>query len=203
VALTVFALLRRFRPAPESRAALQAHREDLARKAAESSDGLPADELRIPATITRMMLPVAGLISVYFLLRGHNAPGGGFVGGLVMATAIIVQYMTSGVLWVEGRMRIHPQAWLALGLLGAGLAGVSAWAAGAPFLTSLEWHGSLPLLGELHLSTVLLFDLGIYMVVVGATVLMLIAIAHQSLRRPRRSLAPDDAANIVPPRELA
>ena len=197
VALTVYALLRRFRPAPESRAALGAQREERARESLESSDGLPADYQRIPATIARVMLPLAGLVSVYFLLRGHNAPGGGFVGGLVMATAIIVQYMTSGVLWVESRLRIHPQSWIAFGLLGAGGAGVAAWFATAPFLTSLEWHPELPLIGPLHLSTVLLFDLGVYMVVVGATVLMLVAIAHQSLRRPRRTLPPEATAATV------
>ena len=199
VALTVYALLRRFRPAPESRAALRTRQEERAREALETGDGLPADHLRIPATITRVLLPMAGLVSIYFLLRGHDAPGGGFVGGLVMATAIIVQYMTSGVLWVESRMRIHPQAWIAFGLLGAGGAGVAAWSAAAPFLTSLEWHPVLPLIGPLHLSTVLLFDLGVYSVVVGATVLMLVAIAHQSLRRPRRSLSVDESATATEP----
>jgi multicomponent K+:H+ antiporter subunit A len=143
-----------------------------------------------------MLLPVAGIISVYFLLRGHNAPGGGFVAGLVMATGIIVQYLTSGVLWVESRLRIHPQYWLALGLIAAGIAGCCAWLFAAQFLTSIEWHGTLPLLGTVHLSSVLLFDVGVYMVVVGATVLILIAIAHQSLRRPRRSLSADEQEDI-------
>jgi multicomponent K+:H+ antiporter subunit A len=188
VALTVYALLRRFRPAPESRAIPRAQREDAARAALESGEGLPTGVMRLPATITRMLLPMAGLVSLYFLLRGHNAPGGGFVGGLVMATGIIVQYMTSGVLWVESHLRIHPQNWLGLGLVGAGGAGMLAWTHGAPFLSSIEWEGHLPLLGEMHLSSVLIFDLGVFMVVVGATILMLVAIAHQSLRQPRRTL---------------
>jgi multicomponent K+:H+ antiporter subunit A len=195
VALTVYALLRRFRPAPESRASLREHREETARAALETGDGLPEGYLRIPATIGRVLLPIAGLVSVYFLLRGHNAPGGGFVGGLVMATAILVQYMTSGVLWVESRLRIHPQTWMALGLLGAGGAGLLAWFAGAPFLTSIEWHPALPLVGAVHLSSVLLFDLGVFMVVVGATVLMLVAIAHQSLRRSRRATSQVELAS--------
>jgi multicomponent K+:H+ antiporter subunit A len=197
VALTVFALLRRFRPAPESRGIPRAQREDAAREALTSGDGLPSDYLRIPATIGRMLLPVAGIVSVYFLLRGHDAPGGGFVGGLVMATAIIVQYMTSGVLWVESRLRVQPQYWIAFGLLAAGIAGITAWLHGAQFLTSIEWDGTLPLLGALHVSSVLLFDVGVYMVVVGATVLMLIAIAHQSLRRPRRALPADLQLQMV------
>jgi multicomponent K+:H+ antiporter subunit A len=108
-----------------------------------------------------------------------------------------VQYMTSGVLWVESRLRIHPQTWTALGLLSAGIAGLVAWFAGAPFLTSIEWHPVLPLVGALHLSTVLLFDVGVFMVVVGATVLMLVAIAHQSLRRPRRALTPAEATALA------
>jgi multicomponent K+:H+ antiporter subunit A len=196
VALTVYALLRRFRPAPESSEMPRAQREDAAREALSSGAGLPAGYLQIPAAIGRMLLPVAGIISVYFLLRGHNAPGGGFVGGLVMATGIIVQYLTSGVLWVESRLRIHPQYWLALGLVAAGIAGCCAWLFAAQFLTSIEWHGTLPLLGTVHLSSVLLFDVGVYMVVVGATVLILIAIAHQSLRRPRRSLSADEQEDI-------
>ena len=113
-----------------------------------------------------------------------------------MATGILVQYMTSGVLWVESRLRVHPQYWVAVGLLAAGVAGISAWFFAEPFLTSIEWDGTLPLLGTLHLSSVLLFDVGVYMVVVGATVLMLIAIAHQSLRRPRKALSADEQEEI-------
>jgi multicomponent K+:H+ antiporter subunit A len=196
VALTIYALLRRFRPAPETRGIPRAQREDAAREALTTEEGLPTSYLRIPATIGRMLLPVAGVISVYFLLRGHNAPGGGFVGGLVMATGIIVQYMTSGVLWVESRLRIHPQYWVAIGLLSAAAAGILAWFFAAQFLTSIEWHGTLPLVGTLHLSSVLLFDIGVYMVVVGATVLILIAIAHQSLRRSRKPLSADEQVEI-------
>ena len=69
-----------------------------------------------------------------------------------------------------------------------------AWFGARPFLTSMEWHSMLPLVGEVHLSSVLLFDLGVFMVVVGGTVLMLVAIAHQSLRRPRKTLPADDSA---------
>jgi len=196
VALTVYALLRRFRPAAESRELPRAQREDEARAALASGEGLPGGYLLIPAVVGRMLMPVAGIVSVYFLLRGHNAPGGGFVGGLVMATGIIVQYMTSGVLWVESRLRVHPHYWIALGLIAAGVAGVAAWFVAAPFLTSVEWDLTLPVLGSLHLSTVLLFDLGVYMVVVGATVLMLIAIAHQSLRQSRKSLSADERDEI-------
>jgi multicomponent K+:H+ antiporter subunit A len=126
------------------------------------------------------------LVSLFFLLRGHNAPGGGFVGGLILATALLLQYIVGGTVWVEAQLRIHPLSWIAFGVLSAAAAGIGAWLTDAPFLTSLAWHGELPLLGELHLSSVLLFDLGVYMLVVGATMLMLIAIAHQSLRAHHR-----------------
>ena len=58
--------------------------------------------------LARLLLPLALMISMYFLMRGHNAPGGGFVGGLVFATAIILQYIVSGVYWIELRLRILP-----------------------------------------------------------------------------------------------
>jgi multicomponent K+:H+ antiporter subunit A len=102
-----------------------------------------------------------------------------------MATAIIVQYMISGTIWVEARLRIHPQVWIALGLLAAVATGFGAWLASRSFLTALAADLHLPLIGEVHVSSVLLFDLGVYMLVVGATALMLVALAHQSLRSPR------------------
>jgi multicomponent K+:H+ antiporter subunit A len=192
VAITVYALLRRFRPAPESIAVPHAQRAEAASGtlASRPTDPLPANHMRIPAVLARLLFPMAALVSIYFLLRGHNAPGGGFVGGLVMATAIIVQYMVSGTVWVEARLRIHPQVWVALGLLAATFAGLGAWAASRSFLTAQTADLHLPLIGDVHLSSVLVFDLGVYMLVVGATVLMLVALAHQSLRSPRRVVTP-------------
>jgi multicomponent K+:H+ antiporter subunit A len=192
VAMTVYALLRRFRPAPESMATPQPQR-----RAGESEAGvsnadarLPPGDLRIPAIFVRLLLPVAGLVSVYFLLRGHQAPGGGFVGGLVMATAVIAQYMVGGTIWVESRLRVHPLTWMGLGLLAAATAGLLAWGSALPFLTARTIDFHLPVLGPIHLSSVLLFDLGVYMLVIGATLLMLVVLAHQSLRSPRHTVTP-------------
>ena len=192
VALTVFALLRRFRPAPESVPLPRQQRgpddpDGLAvEPAADPAAKLPNGYLMLPAVLVRLLLPLALLASLFFLLRGHNAPGGGFVGGLILATALLLQYVVGGIVWVEAHLRIRPLTWMVLGLLSAAGAGVGAWLTGSPLLTSVAWHGELPLLGELHLSSVLLFDLGVYMLVVGATVLMLVAIAHQSLRAHHR-----------------
>jgi multicomponent K+:H+ antiporter subunit A len=197
VAVTAYALLRRFRPAPESIPVPAAQRAEAANGVVSREDDvLPANYMRISAVLVRLLLPMAALVSIYFLLRGHNAPGGGFVGGLVMATAVIVQYMVSGTIWVEARLKIHPQVWIALGLLGAALTGLSAWLASRPFLAAVAADVRLPLIGTVHLSSVLVFDLGVYMLVVGAVMLILISLAHQSLRSPRKgaSLAAEQAA---------
>ncbi|MBV6418561.1 MAG: Na(+)/H(+) antiporter subunit A [Steroidobacteraceae bacterium] len=196
VAVTVYALLRRFRPAPESMALPRAQREAAAATELRDFDPqapLPRGDLMVPAVLVRLLLPMAGLVAVYLLLRGHDAPGGGFVGGLVMATALITQYMVGGAMWVEWRMRVHPQYWVALGLTAAGGAGMLAWVAGRPFLTSLGADITLPMIGSVHAASVLLFDVGVYLVVIGATSLMLIALAHQSFRTPREPFARDRA----------
>jgi multicomponent K+:H+ antiporter subunit A len=195
VALSVFALLRRFRPAPESvPLPLQQSEQNAAAgfanvpRAFDPAVKLPAGYMRLPAVLVRLLLPLAMLVSLFFFLRGHNAPGGGFVGGLMLAVAIILQYLVGGILWVEWRLRIHPVVCIAVGLLCAAAAGILGMVTGdvtgaaAPFLTSQSWHGVLPLFGEVHLSSVLLFDLGVYLLVLGATVLTLAAIARQSLR---------------------
>jgi multicomponent K+:H+ antiporter subunit A len=191
VALTVYALLRRFRPAPDSIELPRRQNEDLQPDDAELERPLPVGYMMVPAVLLRLLLPMAGLVSVFFLLRGHDAPGGGFVGGLVLAIALIVQYMAGGVRWVEARSHIHPPTWVAIGLLTAVGAAVGAGLARRAFLTSLTATFDLPLIGELQLSTVLLFDLGVYMLVVGATTLILVALAHQSARGRHRPVAGD------------
>src|SRR3546814_3520804 len=111
---------------------------------------------------------------------------------LIFATAVILQYMAGGILWVEARPRIQPQYWIAAGLFIAGIAGVSAWWVAKPLLSALGWHISLPVVGDVHLSSVLFFDIGVYMLVIGATMLILVALAHQSLRFYRKPAADAD-----------
>jgi len=192
VALTVYALLRRFRPAAESIGLTSQQRDQDGSHGRAEPDPhaiLPPAPLRLPAVLVRLLLPVALVVSVFFLLRGHDAPGGGFVGGLVMATAVILQYLAGGTVWAESRTRIHPQYWIGLGLLCAAGAGTLAWLARRPFLSARTWDVALPGLGALHLPSVLLFDLGVYLLVIGATVLILVALAHQSLRSHRQQAA--------------
>ncbi|ODT77918.1 MAG: monovalent cation/H+ antiporter subunit A [Nitrosomonadales bacterium SCN 54-20] len=189
VALTVFALLRRFRPAAEAMTVPVKQQEQDAQSGALPSDPhalLPAGPMMVPAVFVQLLLPVSGMVAIYFLLRGHNEPGGGFVAGLIVTTAVILQYLVGGTAWAESRTRIFPQYWLAAGLLCAAGAGMSAWLAARPFLSAMAWHGTLPIIGEMHLSTVLLFDLGVFFLVIGAAVLILVALAHQSRRAHRK-----------------
>ena len=186
VALTVYALLRRFRPALESihLPLQQASDVDPAidqKPAQQARDGY----LMIQAVYLRFLLPIISVIAVYFFMRGHNLPGGGFVAGLIFATALIVQYMVAGTDWVESHLRLRPHQWIGWGLVCACATGLGAWLLGYPFLTSHTAHVTLPLLGEMHLPSAFVFDLGVFFVVVGTTMLILVALAHQSLRSRR------------------
>jgi multicomponent K+:H+ antiporter subunit A len=125
-------------------------------------------------------------------MRGHNEPGGGFVAGLVMAIAFIAQYMVGGTRWVEARMPLQPPRWIAAGLLVAVGTGLGALAFNHPFLTTHTAHVTLPGIGLVHLPTAALFDLGVFAVVLGSALLLLTALAHQSLRvRHRPAPAPE------------
>ena len=133
--------------------------------------------------------------ALFLFLRGHNEPGGGFVAGLVMAIAFIAQYMVGGTQWVEARMNLQPSRWIAAGLALALGTGLGSLAFGYPFLTSHTAHLQLPVLGSLHLPSAFFFDLGVFCVVLGSTMLLLTAIAHQSLRaqrRPARATMPEE-----------
>src|SRR5690349_24760006 len=152
--------------------------------------------MAIPALMMAMLFPVIGVVAVFFLLRGHDLPGGGFVAGVTMAVAFIVQYMARGTMWVEARLRVLPLRWMGAGLLLALGTGAAAWLFDRPFLSSSFSYVEFPLIGPVPLASALLFDLGVFALVVGATVLMLIAIAHQSVRSHR---APRGRAAAAPP----
>ncbi|ABR90428.1 multicomponent K+:H+ antiporter subunit A, pH adaptation [Janthinobacterium sp. Marseille] len=194
VALTVYALLRRFRPAPESMAPpeQQISNVDLAARQTPAEQ-VEVGYLMVPGVYLRFLLPFMAMIVVYFFMRGHNLPGGGFVAGLIFAVAIIVQYMLAGTTWVETHLHLRPLRWLSFGLVLACLTGLGAFLLGYPFLTSHTAHLHLPVLGEIHVPSAFFFDLGVFVVVVGATMLILVALAHQSIRsrRPQQGSAAD------------
>jgi multicomponent K+:H+ antiporter subunit A len=189
VALTVFGLLRRFRPAAESIDAPLQQLQQTALDAAQPSravDHSLTDYLMIPGLIIQLMFPVILLFGLHLFLRGHDLPGGGFVAGITVAVGLILLYMARGARWVESRLRVLPVRWIGVGLLLAVLTGLGSLAFGRPFMTTHFQYVGLPLLGRLPLASALLFDLGVFSVVVGATTLLLIALAHQSLRQPRQ-----------------
>ena len=188
VALTVYALLRRFRPAAESIPVPEQQRaqniDDAMYPGREEGDTVRS-AMAIPSVIMTVLFPVIGMLALYLLLRGHDLPGGGFVAGVTMAVAFIVQYMAHGTIWVEARLQVLPVLWMGLGLLLSGVTGAAAWLFGRPFLTSSFSYLQIPLIGPIPITTALLFDLGVFALVLGATVLMLIAIAHQTVRSHR------------------
>jgi multicomponent K+:H+ antiporter subunit A len=192
VALAVYALLRRFRPPRESAELPSQQRAlpaDLAsdlvhpRGASDVAQGY----LLVPGVLARLALPIAGLLVVHLFLRGHNLPGGGFVAGLVVTIALLAQYLVAGTLWVEARMNPHPIRWIAAGLIAVVATGSGALVLGYPFLTTHTAHLTLPVLGEVHLPSAIAFDLGVFAAVVGATLALLIALGHQSIRAVRRA----------------
>ncbi|MDO5647820.1 monovalent cation/H+ antiporter subunit A [Paracoccus sp. (in: a-proteobacteria)] len=177
VALTVYALLRRFRP-PQDRA------YSLDQQRAREAESLH-DYLLVPSVIMRWMFPAIIMLSAYFFLRGHDLPGGGFAGGVTLAIALMLQYLGNNVRWVEARLNVLPIRWMGIGLLIALGTGLGAFAFGYPFLTAHAQYIDIPFIGAVPAATAMAFDVGVYMVVVGAVVLLLIAIAHQSLRLAR------------------
>ncbi|NIC05924.1 monovalent cation/H+ antiporter subunit A [Billgrantia bachuensis] len=124
-------------------------------------------------TVARLVLPIALLVSAYIFLRGHNLPGGGFIAGLITAVALTLQYMAGGLVWAQARMLTAFRPLIGAGILIAVLTGLGSWLFGYPFLTSAHGHMHLPLIGDFELATAMLFDLGVYATVVGATLLIL------------------------------
>jgi multicomponent Na+:H+ antiporter subunit B len=130
----------------------------------------------ILATISRLLAGLLLIFSIFLLLRGHNLPGGGFAGGLVAASAVVLHALASGFPEARRMLWIDPRTLMALGLLvalGSGLAGmVGGW----PFLTGLWDKTPLPVVGKI--GTPLVFDCGVYLVVLGVTCLIVFSLGE-------------------------
>lgn len=130
-------------------------------------------------TAARSLVSLMLLFSIFLLLRGHNEPGGGFIGGLVAAAAFTLYAIAFNVESARQFLRVNPQTMIAYGLLFAIIAGVMGFFTGDQFLTGLWTTPVVPGFGELHLGTTLIFDIGVFLVVIGVTLLIVLTLAEE------------------------
>jgi multicomponent K+:H+ antiporter subunit A len=148
---------------------------------------------------TRLVLPLAVMVGLYIFLRGHNQPGGGFIAGLVVAVAILMQFMASGFTFADQRLRADHHSLIGAGVLIAALTGLGALAFGAPFLTSAFDYFSLPLIGEFELATAMLFDIGVALTVIGAVMLALAQLSQVAERAEKETPPETETAMDIDP----
>lgn len=151
--------------------------------------------------MTRVIMPVVMMVGFYIFLRGHNQPGGGFIAGLVVSIGVVMQYMASGFNWTNARIRYPYHGVIGAGVLIAGLTGIGSWFFAKPFLTSDFTYVRIPPFQEFELATAALFDLGVFLAVVGAVMLSLESFS----RLARRAHVPesDHPMDIDPSRETS
>ncbi|PUB16246.1 monovalent cation/H+ antiporter subunit A [Yoonia sediminilitoris] len=149
--------------------------------------------------LTRVMMPVVLMVGFYIFLRGHNEPGGGFIAGLIVSIAVVMQYMASGFSWASARLRYPYHGVIGAGVLIAGLTGIGSWFVSKPFLTSDFTYVRIPPFYKFELATAALFDLGVFLAVVGAVMLSLESFS----RLARRAHVPESEhpMDIDPSRE--
>jgi multicomponent Na+:H+ antiporter subunit B len=125
----------------------------------------------------RFLVPLMLLFSVFVLVRGHNEPGGGFVGGLVAATAFALVLLTDGLPAARRLLRLEPASVLSSGLAVALVSGLAPLLEGQAFMTGAWLKTPLPVLGKL--GTPVVFDVGVYLVVLGITLAILFGLAEE------------------------
>lgn len=130
------------------------------------------------STVAPYLTSLMVVFSIFVLLRGHNEPGGGFIGGLIAASAFAIYGIACGVSPVRRALYFHPMGLAGFGLLVGTLAGVLSIFFGVPFMTGLWAY--VPLFGDtVALSTVLMFDIGVYFVVVGSITSIALALEER------------------------
>jgi len=119
------------------------------------------------ATGTRTMVPTLVLFSVFLLVTGHDVPGGGFAGGLIASAALLLVFLAFGARGLKRALPLDPEALTGVGLAAAILAGIVGLLFSDTFLTYTYASAELPLIGDVKISTLLLFDVGVYILVIG------------------------------------
>ncbi len=141
-----------------------------------NANGIPWAEDKHPIMfqiISQALLPLALMVSAYIFLRGHNLPGGGFIAGLITTIAIIQQYIAHGYIWLQDRIRVNYLTLIGTGLLIAFITGIGSFLWQQPFLKSWHDYVSFPLIGKIEIASAMAFDLGVYLTVVGASLMIL------------------------------
>ena len=123
------------------------------------------------------LTPVLMLFSIFLTLRGHNAPGGGFAGGLVMGSAVVLRYLAAGPRGVRS-LRIDPIVLIGTGLLIGVVVGLTSLVADGSFLESAIWKFDVVILGKIKIVSSSLFDIGVHVLVVGAVRAVIVALAE-------------------------
>lgn len=125
-----------------------------------------------------LVVRTALVFSLFLLFTGHNAPGGGFVAGLVAGIALILRFVALGREGIEEVLPDSPEAVMGLGLALSVATGVGGWLWGDSFLSSVKVDVALPGLGELHATSALPFDIGVFLVVVGLTAALVLTLGE-------------------------
>ncbi|NBB97808.1 MAG: monovalent cation/H+ antiporter subunit A [Alphaproteobacteria bacterium] len=142
---------------------------------------------------TRAVLPIAVMVGIYIFWRGHSFPGGGFIAGLVVAVAVLMQYMASGLEWAQSRQRFAYHGMIAVGILTAAGTGIASWFFGYPFLKSTFGYVTIPPLSKFEVASAMAFDVGVFLTVLGSVMLAL-----AELSRMGRAADPDQPVNTDP-----
>jgi multisubunit Na+/H+ antiporter MnhB subunit len=148
--------------------------------------------------VARLLFFLVNIFAIYLLLRGHNLPGGGFIAGVATAISLILLSLAIGLEDLHRVMRFDPMRLAAAGLMVATFTGIVPLLSDHPFLQHFDAHlTGVPLVGELHISTTLAFDLGVYLVVVGSVCKIMFTLG-KSTQRLRALVAEEEARYSSP-----
>src|SRR5690554_1746087 len=131
-------------------------------------------------TVTKLIVFIILTVSVYLFFAGHHNPGGGFIGGLVMACAIVLLYMSFDIHTVRQIIPVDFKFIGALGVFIAVISGTGALLFDLPFLSQNYYYVTLPLFGKTELATAVLFDVGVYLAVLGTAIMIILSISEDN-----------------------